>query len=65
MNKAWRIVGGIALVFLALGVIGIGVGFFAGSSPVVIQNHGNFSEYMERLEINWNILRGFIAGLFS
>lgn len=64
MNKAGRIVGSIALVCLALGILGIGAGFFAGSSPVVLQNHGNLAEYMERLRINWDILRQAMSQLF-
>ncbi len=64
MNKAWRIVGGIALVCLVLGVLGVGAGFFAGSSPVVIKSHGNLVEYAQRLQINWDILRQSIGRLF-
>ena len=56
MNKAWRIVSAVALVFLVVGIMGIGVGFFTGSSPVVIQNHGSLTEYLERLRINWGYL---------
>lgn len=57
MNKAWRIVSAAALVCLVVGIMGIGVGFFTGSSPVIIQNHGSLTEYIQRLEINWGILR--------
>jgi len=61
MRKAWRVVGLIALLCLVVGIIGVGVGFFSGSSPVVIQNHGSLNEYMERLTINWNILRQMLG----
>ena len=57
MRKAWRIVSAIALVFLVVGIMGVGVGFFTGSSPVVIQNHGNLTEYIRRLQINWGVLQ--------
>ena len=58
MNKLWHIVGAIALLCLILGIVGIGVGFFMGSSPVVLQNHGNLTEYIQRLQLNWDILLG-------
>ncbi len=56
MRKAWRIVSAIALVFLIVGIMGVGVGFFTGSSPVTIQNHGNLTEYVRRLQMNRDIL---------
>ena len=56
MRKAWRIVSAIALVFLIVGIMGVGVGFFTGSSPVMIQNHGNLTEYIRRLQINRDVL---------
>ena len=56
MRKAWRVVGAISLICLIIGILAVGVGFFTGSSPVVIQNHGNLTEYIERLQINWSIL---------
>ena len=65
MRKAWRIVSAIALVFLVVGIVGVGVGFFTGSSPVVIQNHGNLTEYFRRLQINWDVLRGDIQYLLA
>lgn len=64
MNKAWRIVGGIALGCLVLGIVAIGAGFFAGSSPVIIQSHGNLAQYMERLQINLDILRQMVYAAF-
>ena len=63
MNKAWRIVSAVALVFLVVGIMGIGVGFFTGSSPVVIQNHGSLTEYLERLRINWGYLLADVSYL--
>jgi hypothetical protein len=65
MNKAWRIVSGIALLCLVIGVVGIGVGFFTGSSPVVIQSHGSLTEYSQRLQTNWRILQDNLAGLLA
>ncbi len=61
MRKAWRFVGVVALLCLVIGIMGVGVGFFTGSSPVTIQNHGNLTEYIERLTINWGILRQMIG----
>ena len=63
MRKAWRIVSAMALVFLVVGIMGVGVGFFTGSSPVVIQNHGNLTEYFRRLQINWDILLTYFRGI--
>jgi hypothetical protein len=65
MNKAWRIVSGVALLCLVIGVVGIGVGFFTGSSPVVIQSHGSLTEYIQRLQTNWRILQDNFAGLLA
>lgn len=61
MNKIWRIVSGIVLLCLVAGIVCIGIGFFTGSSPVVIQQHGNLTEYTRRLEMNWIILQNYIA----
>ena len=65
MRKAWRIVSAIALVFLVVGIMGVGVGFFTGSSPVVIQNHGNLTEYVRRLQMNWDILQTNVRGILA
>lgn len=65
MRKAWRIVSAIALVFLIVGIMGVGVGFFTGSSPVVIQNHGNLTEYYRRLQINWDVLQNGVRSLLA
>ena len=65
MSKAWRIVSAIALVFLVVGIVGVGVGFFTGSSPVVIQNHGNLTEYIRRLQINWDVLQNGVRDLLA
>lgn len=56
MSKTWRVVSAAALVCLVIGVLGIGAGFFAGSSPVVIREHGSLTEYFARLQMNWGIL---------
>ena len=61
MNKIWRFVSGIVLLCLLGGIICIGIGFFTGSSPVVIQEHGNLTEYIQRLEMNRAILLDYIA----
>lgn len=61
MNKIWRIVSGIALLCLVAGAACIGIGFFTGSSPVILQQHGNLAEYAQRLEMNWAILQDYIA----
>ena len=61
MNKVWRIACITAIFCLLVGLIGIGVGFFTGGSPVTIQNHGGLTEYIERLTVNWNILRQMIG----
>lgn len=65
MNKLWRVVSGIVLLCLVAGIVCIGIGFFTGSSPVVIQQHGNLVEYTQRLEMNWAILQDYIAQLLG
>lgn len=65
MNKAWRIVSALALLCLVIGIAGIGIGFFTGSSPVIIQNHGSLAEYAQRLEMNWTILQNYITQLLA
>lgn len=65
MNKAWRIVSGLALLCLVIGIAGIGIGFFTGSSPVIIQNHGSLAEYAQRLEMNWTILQNYITQILA
>ena len=57
MRKLWRIVSMIALLCLVVGILGVGVGFFTGSSPVIIRNHGSLDEYIQRLTVNWNVLK--------
>jgi len=61
MTKAWRIASIAALICLVIGLIGVGVGFFTGSSPVTVQNHGSLTEYMERLSVNWTIFRQMLG----
>ncbi|MCC8356314.1 MAG: hypothetical protein LJU34_00405 [Oscillospiraceae bacterium] len=65
MHKAWRVVSSIALACLMLGVLGIAVGFFTGSSPTVIESHGSLTEYIQRLETNWDALLDLIAALID
>ena len=60
MNKIWRIISAVVLLCVILGIAGIGVGFFMGSSPVVLQNHGSLTEYFHRLEINSEILAQYV-----
>ena len=55
MRKLWHVVSAVALVCLIVGILGIGVGFFTGSSPTAIQNHGALTEYFQRLQ--YKILR--------
>ena len=61
MNKIWRFVSGIVLLCLLGGIVCIGIGFFTGSSPVIIQEHGNLTEYVARLEMNKTVLLDYIA----
>lgn len=61
MNKAWKVVSMIALLSLLVGILCVGVGFFTGSSPVVIQSHGSLAEYAERLRVNWDILKQMLG----
>ncbi|MCD7770445.1 MAG: hypothetical protein LUH36_10100 [Oscillospiraceae bacterium] len=65
MHKAWRVASSIALACLVLGVLGIAVGFFTGSSPTVIQSHGSLTEYLQRLETNWEVFRSLVAELIG
>ena len=57
MRKLWRVMSALALLCLVLGIIGVGIGFFTGSSPVVIREHGALTEYFRRLSLNWGYLR--------
>lgn len=59
MNKIWRIVSAVALLCLVAGIACIGIGFFTGSSPVIIENHGSLTEYTHRLELNRDILQNY------
>ena len=65
MNKLWRMVSAVALICLIVGIMGIGVGFFTGSSPVILQNHGSLTEYLHRLEINYGILTEDVGSLLA
>ena len=65
MRKGWRVVSAIALICLVVGIMGVGVGFFTGSSPTVIQNHGSLTEYIERLQINWGYLQEDVGDLLA
>ncbi len=65
MNKVWRTVSAVALICLIVGIMGIGVGFFTGSSPVILQNHGSLTEYLHRLEINYGILTEDVGSLLA
>lgn len=57
MRKVWHLVSYIVMACLLLGVLGIAVGFFTGSSPTVIASRGHLDEYGERLMMNLEILR--------
>ena len=63
MHKLRHTANAIGLMILVIGIVGIGVGFFMGSSPVAIQNHGNLTEYIRRLQINWDVLLGYLRQL--
>ena len=65
MNKIWRIVSGVALACLILGAVCIGIGFFSGSSPVLLREHGALEEFVRRLQINWALLRQDIGALLA
>lgn len=65
MHKLWRAVSMLAFTFFLLGILGIGVGFFTGSSPSAIQAHGHLAQYWERLSMNWDILRQDLTGLWQ
>ena len=65
MRKGWRVVSAIALICLVVGIMGVGVGFFTGSSPTMIQNHGSLTEYIERLQINWGYLQEDVSDLLA
>lgn len=63
MNKIWRIVSTVALLCLVAGIACIGIGFFTGSSPVIIENHGSLTEYVHRLELNRDILQQEVSNI--
>ena len=65
MRKAWRVVSAVALICLVVGIMGIGVGFFTGSSPTVIETHGSLTGYFERLQINWNYLQEDVRDILA
>lgn len=65
MRKVWHIVSAVALICMLLGIAGAAVGFFTGSSPVALQNHGNLVEYVDRLNVNWEILRKDVSALLA
>ncbi len=65
MKKAWHIVGIAAMTCILLGIVGVAVGFFTGSSPSVLLSHGAIEQYGERLALNWSILRQDIAGFLA
>ena len=65
MNKIWRVVSSIVLLCLVAGIACIGIGFFTGSSPVVIQEHGNLTGYIHRLEMNRAILLGYVQPILA
>ena len=65
MHKLWRVVCTLAFACFLLGALGIGVGFFTGSSPTAIQAHGHLAQYSQRLAMNWDILRQDFASLLA
>ena len=65
MRKAWHIVSLLAMSCILLGIVGVAVGFFTGSSPSVLQSHGHIQQYGERLAMNWDILRRDAANVLA
>lgn len=65
MKRVWKIFALLALVCLLLAVGLTAAGFFAGSSPVTVMNHGSLDEYFVRLETNWNVLLRDLGSLFG
>ena len=65
MRKAWHVVSLLAMSCILLGIVGVAVGFFTGSSPSVIQSHGHIQQFGERLAMNWDILRQDAADLLT
>ena len=65
MRKAWHIVSLLAMSCILLGIVGVAVGFFTGSSPSVLQSHGHIQQYGERLAMNWDILRRDAANILA
>lgn len=65
MKRVWKIFYLLALVCLLLGVALTAAGFFAGSSPVTVANHGALDEYFVRLQYNWQVFMSDVAGLFG
>ena len=65
MRKAWHVVSLLAMSCILLGIVGVAVGFFTGSSPSVIQSHGHIQQFGERLAMNWDILRPDAADLLT
>jgi len=65
MRKVWRVIGAVTLLCLVIGIVGICVGLFMGSSPVILRSHGNLDEYIHRLQINWGVLRAYAEDLLQ
>ena len=57
MRKGWHFISTVALMCVLLGVVGVAVGLFTGSSPAALEHHGGVGQYLERLSINWEIIR--------
>ena len=65
MRKAWHAVSLLAMACILLGVVGVAVGFFTGSSPSVIESHGHIQQYGERLAMNWDILKQDLTAVLA
>lgn len=65
MKRLWKLFALFALVCLLLAVALAAAGFFAGSSPVTVMNHGSLDEYFVRLETNWSIFLRDLGALFG
>jgi len=65
MKKAWKVFAAAAIICLILGILLIGAGFFMGSSPVILGEHGSLDEFFVRLATNWKVLTADIRALLG
>lgn len=65
MKRVWKIFALLALMCLLIAVALTAAGFFAGSSPMTVINHGSLDEYFVRLETNWQIFLRDLNAIFG